>query len=223
MENLLSFTKPYVIVVSGSVGSGKSTVSAALSETLGDAPVLMFDHYEQFVEWPQDIIQWMNDGADPKHILVPKLKEDLLALLNGKAITDPLTAKIIAPSRCIILEEPSGRRRQEIREYVDLAAHIDVPQDVCVTRLVERVMNMEAWNSKGTFQGETKKDLVRQLNAVALWMTQYQRARSMYIQVSQIAQENADLIVDGMKTVNEIVTDIVNLLNNRQSELNSRE
>lgn len=218
IESRTYFSKPYVIVVSGSVGSGKSTISATLSKMLGDAPVLIFDHYEQYVEWPQDINQWMNDGADPNQIRVPKLKEDLLSLLKGRTITDPLDGKVVTPSKYIILEEPSGRERQEIREYIDLVVYIDVPQDVCVTRLVERVMDMGVWNSKGTFEGETKEDLVRQLNAVASWITQYQRARSMYIRVSRIVQEKADIVVNGMKTINEITTDVLNAIKDKQGE-----
>ena len=58
----------------------------------------------------------------------------------------------------------------------------------------------------------TKENLARQLNAIALWITQYYRARTMYIGVSRIVQEKADLVVNGMKTVNEITTDILNAL-----------
>jgi uridine kinase len=214
-ENRTPLSKPYVIVISGSVGSGKSTIAASLSRMLEDAPVLIFDHYEQYVEWPQDMIQWINDGADPHQIRIPKLKEDLLSLLNGKMIADPLNGKVIAPAKNIILEEPSGRERQEIREYIDMVVYIDVPQDVCVTRLVERTLDMGVWNSKGTFEGETKEDLVRQLNSVAAWISQYQRARSMYIQVSRIVQAKADIVVNGLKTVNEITIEILNAMKDK--------
>jgi uridine kinase len=78
-----SSSKPYTIVLSGFVGSGKSTLGAALSKGLGKAPVLIFDHYEQFIEWPQDMDRWMKAGADPVRIRVPKLKADLLALIQG--------------------------------------------------------------------------------------------------------------------------------------------
>jgi len=179
---------------------------------LEDAPVLAFDHYDPYIEWPQDMNQWMRDGADPKHIRVPKLKEDLLSLINGVQITDPVTGNVIIPAKYIILEEPSGRERQEIGEYIDLVVYIDVPQDVCVVRMVERLMNMGVWKSQGTFEGETKENLARQLNAIALWINQYYRARAMYIGVSQIVQEKADIVVNGMKTVNEITTDILNAL-----------
>jgi uridine kinase len=198
------------------VGSGKSTISTALSKILGGAPVLIFDHYGQYIEWPQDMEQWMMDGADPGQIRVPKMKADLLALLEGNAVTDPQNGSVLSPAKYILLEEPSGRERQEIREYIDLVVYIDVPQDVCVTRLMERVVDMEVWKSKGTFQAENKRNLVRQLNAVALWLTQYQRARSMYIQVSQIVQAKADLVVNGLKAVDEITSEIMGTLNDKQ-------
>ena len=210
-----SIKKPYVIVISGSVGSGKSTIAASLSRMLEDAPVLTFDHYEQVIEWPQEINQWMRDGADPNQIRVPKLKEDLLSLLDGAPITDPFNGIVMNPAKYIILEEPSGRERHEIEVYIDLVVFIDVPQDVCVARIIERLMNMGVWKSQGTFEGETKENLVRQLNAIALWITQYRKARSMYIGVSQIVQEKADIVVNGMKTVDEITTDILNAIKTR--------
>jgi len=218
-ESHSPFSKPCVIVVSGSVGSGKSTISTALSKILGDAPILIFDHYGQYVEWPEDMEGWINAGADPTHIRVPKLREDLHSLLEGRAISDPQNGNVLSPSRYILLEEPSGRERQEIKEYIDLVVFIDVPQDVCVTRMIARVMDMNVWNSKGSFQGETREDIVRQLEAVASWITQYQQARPMYIQVSRIVKVNADIVVDGLKDVNGITTDIMSLMKDKQGKL----
>jgi len=204
-----SISQPYVIVISGSVGSGKSTISMALARALGNVPFLSFDHYGQYVEWPKDMTQWINDGADPKQIQVPKLKDDLLSLSQGKAITNPHNGRLIMPSNYIILEEPSGREREEIRKSIDLVVYIDVPEDVCVIRMIERALHMEVWNSNGTFENESREDLVRQLNSVAMWVTQYQRARSMYIQVSQLVKGKADIIVNGMNTIDEVISDIL--------------
>jgi len=209
-KNENPFSKPYVIAIAGYVGSGKSTVAASLSMRLENAPVLIFDHYEKYIEWPQDINQWIHDGADPDQIRIPKLKEDLLSLLKGKSVTDPLDGKLISPAKMILLEEPSGGQREEIREMIDLVVYIDVPQDVCVSRLVERVIDMDMWNAKGTFEDETKEDLVRQLNAVASWVIHYQQARPMYMLGSRMAQQKADIVVDGMKTIEEIAADILN-------------
>lgn len=209
-------SKPYVIAIAGYVGSGKSTITASLSKILENAPVLTFDHYENFIEWPQDLHQWISDGADPDQIRIPKLKEDLLSLLQGKPIIDPIDGKPITPSRYILLEEPSGRERGEIREYIDLVVYIDVPQDVCVARLIERAIDMGVWNSQGTFEYETKEDLVRQLNAVAAWITHYKKARSMYNAGNRMVQQKADIVVNGLKTVNEITADILNEIEDKR-------
>jgi uridine kinase len=108
IEGHTSFSKPTVIVIAGYVGSGKTTIAASLSKRLENAPVLIFDHYEKYIEWPQDMSQWMIDGADPNQIRVPKMKEDLLSLLQGNQVTDPFDGKMISPAKYILLEEPSG-------------------------------------------------------------------------------------------------------------------
>ena len=206
-------TKTRIIVVSGSVGSGKSTIAARLSKLLADAPILTFDDYQEYVEWPEDMKEWMQDGADPSGIRVPKLKDALLSLLAGEPIKYPRDNKIVSPAEYIILEEPSGRERQEIGELIDLVVFIDTPQDICVIRMIQRVMDMETWASKRTFENETKKDLARQLDAVAMWITQYQQARSMYMDVSRVVKRNADIVVNGMKPVNEITLEILKAIN----------
>jgi uridine kinase len=156
--------------------------------------------------------QWIQDGADPSRIQVPKLKEDLFSLLKGRSIKYPLGDKIVSSADYIILEKPSGRERQEIREYIDLVVYIDVPQDVCVTRLIQRVLDMVAWDAKGTFAGESKEDLVRQLDAAAMWIDHYQKTRAVYMSGSSAVKQIADILIDGMKSVNEITSEILNAI-----------
>ncbi len=207
---------PNLIVISGSVGAGKSTIVALLSKALDDAPVLTFDHYENFIQWPDDMPQWMQDGADPSSIRVPRLKDDLLALLRGESIIYPLGDKVVQPANYILLEEPSGRERDEISELIDLVIYLDAPQDICVLRMIQRVLDMETWMSKGTFEQETREDLAHQLNAVATWAMQYERARSMYMNVSSRVKGHADIIVDGMQPTSQITAELAHAIKDKK-------
>ena len=114
----------------------------------------------------------------------------MLSLINGRPIKIPSGDKIVSSADYIILEEPSGREKQDIREYIDIVFYVDVPQDVCVTRLVQRVLNMEVWEEKGTFADKSKENLVRQLDAVAMWSTHYQKFRAMYLSGSSAVRQN---------------------------------
>ena len=161
MENACA--KPRVVVISGSVGSGKTTLTERLAERLGGAPVLIFDHYEQYAEWPQDIDQWIRAGADPNQVSVPRLKEDLLSLLEGTSITHPLDGRRIDAAEYILVEEPSGRERQEIAEHIDLVVYVDVPQDVCVVRVVQRALGMTGPDFESTVERESRQCLAARL------------------------------------------------------------
>jgi uridine kinase len=205
-------SKPRVVVISGSVGSGKTTLTERLADLLGGSPVLIFDHYEQYAEWPQDIDQWMRAGADPNHVRVPRLKEDLLSLLEGTSITHPLDNRTINSSEYILVEEPSGRERQEIAEYIDLVVYVDVPQDVCVVRVVQRALGMTGSDFERTVESESRQGLARRLKAVAFWLAQYERMRSVYIGISGIVKQKADIVVDGLRPVDEITQQVLDAI-----------
>lgn len=205
----------HVIGISGYVGSGKSTVAARLSELLGNVPILAFDDYEQYAQWPQDMRKWLQDGADPDEIRVPRLRDDLVSLLGGRPIEHPLKGSLVHPARYIILEEPSGRQRQEIGRYIDLLLFIDVPQDVCVVRMVERVLDMEVWDARGTFAGMPEEDLARQLDLAGRWVRHYGKARPMYISGTTAVRQNSDAVIDGMRPVDEIALEALDVVHAR--------
>lgn len=212
-------SKPCVIAVSGSVGSGKTALVERLAGLLGDPPVLIFDHYERYAEWPQDLDQWIRAGADPNQVRVPRLKEDLLSLLEGTPITHPLDDKVVNPSEYILIEEPSGRERQEIAEYIDLVVYVDVPQDVCAIRVVQRALGMAGADFERTIEGESREDLTRRLKAVAFWLAHYMRMRSAYIGVSSAVKQKADIVVNGMKSVDEIAQTVLDAMECVQGQL----
>ena len=206
--------KPRVIVVSGSVGSGKSTLVEKLAELLPGAPTLIFDQYEQFAELPQDMGRWFRKGADPNQIKIPRMKEDLLSLLAGESITHPLDNRVVDSSAYILIEEPSGRERQEIAEYIDLVIYVDVPQDVCVVRVARRAMGMGGADFESAVEAESREELAKRLQAGAFWLTHYMRMRPIYMGVSNRVKQKADIVLDGMRTVDEIARQALGAIEN---------
>ena len=210
----MSKEKPRVIVISGSVGSGKSTLVEKLAEMLPGAPTMTFDQYEQFAEWPQDMEQWFRQGADPNQIKIPRMKEDLLSLLAGESITHPLDNRVVDSSTHILIEEPSGRERQEIAEYVDLVMYVDVPQDVCVVRVAQRAMGMAGADFESAVEAESREELLKRLQAGAFWLTHYMRMRPIYIDVSNRVKQKADIVLDGMGSADEIARQALGAIEN---------
>lgn len=207
-----------VVAISGYVGSGKSAAVAVLSKALHNAPVLAFDDYEAHVQWPADMQAWMEDGADPSAIRVPKLRDDLVSLRDGRPIHRPVDGALVHPAGVILLEEPCGRERREIAGYIDLLVYIDVPEDVCVARIVQRALDMDVWRRRSTFAGLLHEDLARQLDAVAGWVEHYQKVRPMYVRGAAAVKRNADRIVDGTRPIDEVVREILDLVGERFPE-----
>jgi uridine kinase len=208
-------SKPCVIVVSGPMGSGKTAVVRRLVELMGGAPALIFDHYDQYAEWPQDMDRWIQTGADPNQVRVPRLKEDLLSLLEGASITHPLDDTIVNPSEYILLEDPFGQERQEIAEYIDRVVYVDVPPDVSVVRIVQRALGITGADFEKTIESESREDLVKRLKAGAFWLTHYMWIRSG-LGLLDIIKQKADIVVDGMEPVDKVAQKVLGAIENLQ-------
>ena len=63
-----------------------------------------------------------------------------------------------------------------------------------------------------TVEGESRQGLADRLKAVASWLAQYKRMRSVYIGVSDIVKQKADIVVDGMRPVDEIAQQVLNAI-----------
>jgi uridine kinase len=206
------WSRPFVVAISGSVASGKTTLVERLAELLGGPPVLIFDDYDQTAEWPPDVDEWIRAGADPDQVSVPRLREDLLSLLAGRSITHPLDNRTIHPADVILVEEPSGRERREIGETIDLLVYVDVPQDVCAMRVVQRALGMTGAESDAAVEAESREALVGRLRAVASWLARYERMRLVYIGVSTRVKRTADIVVDGMGPVDDMARQVLDAI-----------
>ncbi|KOP67296.1 hypothetical protein AMS62_20135 [Bacillus sp. FJAT-18019] len=79
----------HVIAVSGPSGSGKSTLTKKLRDKLVDAISFHFDDYASTNKYPDDFLDWLGKGDDPKLVQNPDFNRDLYELVQGKSIKLP--------------------------------------------------------------------------------------------------------------------------------------
>src|SRR5262245_10253707 len=132
----------YVVAISGMSGAGKTSVVRRTVELLGDAVALHFDDYISVSTYPPDLRVWMEEGADVEVWKTPQLADDIRSLRAGKAITLPGGA-VVEPADVLVIEEPFGKMRKEMAGLIDLAVHIDVPQDILLARRLLRRLSEE--------------------------------------------------------------------------------
>ena len=117
---------------------------------------------------------WLQDGADVSQIKSPRFTK---ALIELKAQSD---------SQMIFIEEPFGRERAETAHLIDYVIMLDMPMEVCLSRVIQRHL--------------------KHSNAPATSITNYLRKyddhlRDAYFKVSNQVRENSDLVVTELEDV----------------------
>jgi uridine kinase len=181
----------FVVAVSGISGSGKSSVIARTVELLGDAAVLQFDAYASVSTYPQNLKEWLEQGADVNAFQTPRLAEDVRRLRVGEAVSLP-DHRVVAPAATLLLEEPFGRMRREMAPLIDFAAHLDVPADVLLARRLLRRLTEERELGEVLYDRLTR-DLEQHLAA----------GRELDRRGATEIAAAADVILDGTKSVEE--------------------
>ena len=196
------------IAVSGTSGSGKSSIVRSLSQALPDSVVLFFDDYRPDYD---------------------QLTTDLSSLKKGHSITYPLTNSVIKPVKFIILEEPYGRTRPNMSSLVDFLIFIDTPLEVCLSRVLLRAINESRVK---TFQSphhpvndgsldSVDPDLLlrdaspdKMLQTVSWLLETYlSHHRQQYLDHNSQLIPNSDLILDGMLSIDTLTSQTLEVLN----------
>ncbi|MBB5762683.1 uridine kinase [Methylorubrum rhodesianum] len=133
-------SEPFVLAICGPPGSGKSTLSHALSERFGGAPVLAYDAYEEITGWPPErVAAWLASGAPLNAVPVPGLTEDLAQLRRGEPVPDRERGGTLRLSRrvarpVIVLDTLLGRAHPGTGAQIDHLVWLDLPLDVALAR-----------------------------------------------------------------------------------------
>nr|WP_044022200.1 hypothetical protein [Bacillus sp. SG-1] len=178
--------KPKVISIAAVSGGGKTAVTNALNQTLGDSRKLLFDEYD-FHESPDDLIQWVEEGADYNEWNLEPLIKDIQQLSTLKE----------APAY-IVIDYPFAYRNYGMRNLIDVSVYIDTPLDVAMGRRILRDFSND--NSASDIQEN-----------IRLYLDSGRRA---YLEMEKTIKPDSDLVIDGTLPVERIVESIVEILTN---------
>ncbi|KZN48429.1 AAA family ATPase [Pseudoalteromonas luteoviolacea] len=170
--------KTQVIAISGASGCGKTSLIKAVSDKL-NCPYLLFDEYTNAHTYPKDMKMWLKAGVDLNEIKTPAFIKAL----------EELTLSCSAPY--IFVEEPFGRCRAEISKYIDYVILLDVPLEVCLSRVITRNINTPHIDSR---------------NAISKYLCAYDNYLSaIYANVVEQVCHTCDLTVTGVLPLSKTV------------------
>jgi len=168
--------KPFIFTINAISGGGKTTVTRELQKQLKNSKVLYFDDRNYDSDSGiEDICKWVEDGADVNKFNLERLADDIKKFKQENL-------------DFIIMDYPFGYRHKQITPYINYSIFIDTPLDVAMARRILR-----------DYDNSTAIDIFDD-------MKQYlEQGRHAYLFGLDDAKKNADFLVDGSLTVDEIV------------------
>jgi uridine kinase len=186
-----------ILGIAGPSGSGKSTLVRNIAELLEISDTMFYDDYEPNYD---------------------KLTRDLEELRNGKTITYPINNRIIKPKKYIVIEEPTGRRRSGMKDKIDFLIYINIPLEISFARVLLRsieqsndpLINSFYETIGPQFEPKFSEKPTKLMHILHWQLRKYiQEHRQIYLRDHNYNLKDADLIIDGMKTRDELPKEII--------------
>ncbi len=203
-QNVTRKIKTVVIAIAGASGSGKSTLVRALAQRLENTETMYFDDYRPNYQ---------------------NLTKDLQNLQRGNNITYPVDNRRIDAGKVIILEEPTGRTRKGMSDKIDFLVYINLPLEVSLARVLLRSIRQSEDDDINTFyeiigpQFDPKftEEKPTKLMHILVWQLEMylKKHRQEYLVDHENNLKDADLVVDGLKPLNQLIQEITEKVNSR--------
>ena len=203
-QEITGKTETVVIAVAGASGSGKSTLVCALAERIENAEAMFFDDYRP-------------DYGNPTR--------DLQSLRIGDHITYPGDGRRIDARKVVILEEPTGRTREGMGDKIDFLVYVNLPLEVSLARVLLRSIKQSGdedinafYEAIGPqFEPRFTEEKPTKLMHIMVWQLEMylKQHRQGYLVDHESNLRDADLVVDGLKSVSQLVMEITEELISR--------
>ncbi|MDQ0430312.1 uridine kinase [Planomicrobium stackebrandtii] len=168
---------PFVISIASVSGGGKTTIVNRLTQQFGNSKALYFDDYD--FEGPDDILKWVDDGANSSEWNLTPLLKDLKSLLEE-------------PLDYIIMDFPFAYQHDQISSFIDLAVFIDTPLDLALARRMKR-----------DFAESSAAEILLQLEHYA------HKGRRAYLEMLHTIKPNSDVEIDGALSIDAITDQLL--------------
>jgi len=191
-----------LVGIAGPSGSGKTSLARALVEHFGqDAVTLVpLDAYYRDLAALGPQLRLQQNFDAPEALDAELMIRQLAELARGQAVEMPVYrfdthtraphGTIVAPARSVIVEGLFTLYWPLLRELLQLKVFVDVDDDVGLSRRIERDVNE---------RGRTPASVRRQYESTV---------RPMYERYIRPTRDHADLVLDGMRPLDELVSEL---------------
>ncbi len=174
-----------VVAVSGASGAGKTTIVKQLANEF-DCPFLLFDDHTDKNTYPQNMKNWLKNGANVSLIKTPIFVTSLENLISKNS------------SRYIFIEEPFGKERDSMSSLIDYVVLLDQPMELCLARIIRR---------------HTENPSEDSINSISNYLNKYaEYFREIYVEATNQVRRNSDLIFQDVVSIKDTTNYISNWL-----------